>query len=76
MNVVVSSPVMLYMGKDKFESTHDIPNPANTILDEDLIKHGLPHDVWVFTSGSQEADRSSMLIICPLPMYTFDFRME
>lgn len=47
---VVSPPVLLFMGVDKYESLYFVQNFKNLltflISDEDLIKWGWPEDVW------------------------------
>lgn len=48
----VEPAAMLYMGKDKYESNYLILHYNHELFlifliqDEDLIKHGLDHDVW------------------------------
>lgn len=58
---VVSPPVKLFMGLDKYESKLFIKTPIFNIftffhnLDEDLIKWGWPEDVWFHVDNVSSA---------------------
>jgi hypothetical protein len=75
MTLVVSPPVLLYMGKDKFESKCAFSLNL-TKIDEDLIANGLPHDVWVCITQGLKLMDSSMWTISRPPMYISVFPRE
>lgn len=49
LSIVVTPPAFIYMGRDKYEN-------------EDLIKYGLPEDVW-YGMCLVSAERSSLIEI-------------